>query len=93
MSQQRNSKNHKFGGGSSLQAPDTSSRQLGGALGALGLGSLGGGGSGSLVGAQYDSILSLVELRRPASRGRQDTAAIQAAKLAKARRYPNLQQR
>ena len=52
------------------------------------MGALGPGGTsgGLLPTQQYDSLVSLVELRRPANRGRLDTVAIQAAKLAKARR-------
>ncbi|KAK7499231.1 hypothetical protein BaRGS_00009491 [Batillaria attramentaria] len=71
-------------GGSSLLS-EGSMRPLGGAgpLGAgLGVGTL----TAGMALQQYDSILSLVELRRPGNRGRLDTAALQAAKLAKSRR-------
>ncbi|XP_025079612.1 rho guanine nucleotide exchange factor 4-like isoform X2 [Pomacea canaliculata] len=69
-------------GGSSLLT-DPILRPFGvGATGPLGPGTLGAGPSLQ----QCDSILSLVELRRPGNRGRLDAAALQAAKLAKSRR-------
>ncbi|XP_070173942.1 serine-rich adhesin for platelets-like isoform X2 [Littorina saxatilis] len=76
-------------GGSSVLPSDAFPRPLGGGLGVpLGLGPLGGAGglSGGSGLCQYDSQVSLAELRRPVNRGRLDTAALQAARLAKSRR-------
>lgn len=73
-------------GGSSLLSETDMRPAFGGTTGSLGTGGLAGpiGYGASLQ--QCDSILSLVELRRPGNRGRLDFASLQAARLAKSRR-------